>query len=167
MSCMADTGCQACCMGPRQLYKLGMTDLLEPLLGLSAANKTGINILGAVYLAVSGKFKLGKLCKSNQLCYVAESGDQFLVSREAYQQLGMLPDRFPEVGAYAVLSEGQGTTKPPRDENPDNLVPDFKLDITPCSPQSDGRCSCPRRAPPPLGRTCKTRSRQRCCPWCD
>ena len=108
MSCMADTGCQACCMGPRQLYKLGMTktDLLEPLLGLSAANKTGINILGAVYLAVSGKDKLGKLWKSNQLCYVAESGDQFLVSREAYQQLGMLPDRFPEVGAYAVLSEG-------------------------------------------------------------
>ena len=82
MSCMADTGCQACCMGPRQLYKLGMTktDLLEPLLGLSAANKTGINILGAVYLAISGKDKLGKLWKSNQLCYVAESGDQFLVS---------------------------------------------------------------------------------------
>ena len=137
MSCMADTGCQACCMGPRQLYKLGVTetDLLEPLLSLNAANKTGIHILGAVYLAISGKDKLGKMWKTNQLCYVAESVDQFLLSREACQQLGMLPDMFPQVGAYAVLSEGQSTTKPPRDENPDNLVPDFKLDITPCSPQ--------------------------------
>ena len=61
----------------------------------------------------------------------------------------MLPDTFPEVGAYAVLSEGQGTAKPPKDENYDNLVPDFKLDITPCSPQSDGSYSCPRRVPPP------------------
>ena len=45
----------------------------------------------------------------------------------------------------------QDNTKPPRDETSDNFVPDFKLDVTPCSPQSDGSCSCPRRThPPPL-----------------
>ena len=40
MKCMADIGCQACCMGPTQLYKLGMTeqDLLIPELSLKAAN---------------------------------------------------------------------------------------------------------------------------------
>ena len=42
------------------------TDLLEPLLGLSAANKTGLNILGAVYLEISGKDKFGKLWKTKQ-----------------------------------------------------------------------------------------------------
>ena len=139
-------------MGPRQLYKLGMTeaDLLEPVLSLSAANKTGITILGAVYLVISGMDKTGKLWKTNQLCYVAQGVDQFLLSREACQQLGMLPSSFPEVGAYEVQLGGDDNNEEPRDDSADMLVPDFKLDITPCSPRPDGTCSCPRRAPPPL-----------------
>ena len=151
MTCMADTGCQACCMGPRQLYKLGMTeaDLLEPILSLSAANKTGITILGAVYLVISGMDKADKLWKTNQLCYVAKGVDQFLLSREACQQLGMLPSSFPEVGAYEVQLGEQDNDMITREDNADMLVPDFKLDITPCSPRPDGTCSCPRRAPPP------------------
>ena len=77
MSCLADTGCQACCMGPTQLYKLGMTekDLLEPILSLRAANKTGIIIVGAVYL--ESPVNYGKLTSfvmlpkgSTHFCYL-------------------------------------------------------------------------------------------------
>ena len=151
MPCMADTGCQACCMGPTQLYKLGMTekDLLEPVLNLSAANKTGITISGAVYLEISGKDKSGKLWKTSQLCYVAQGVDQFLLSREACQQLGIITSTFPQVGAYEVVSAALENTKLPRDDSVDMLVPDFELDITPCIPQADGSCSCPKRAAPP------------------
>ena len=44
-------------MGPSHLYKLGMTevDLLEPALNLKAANTTGIDIVGAVFIEVSGR----------------------------------------------------------------------------------------------------------------
>ena len=138
-------------MGPTQLYKLGMTekDLLEPELNLSAANKTGITISGAVYLEISGKDKSGKLWKTSQLCYVAQGVDQLLLSREACQQLGIITSTFPEVGAYEVLSAAQDSTKLPRDDSVDMLVPDFELDITPCIPQADGSCSCPKRAAPP------------------
>ena len=46
-------------------------DREEPILSLSAANKTGIDISGAVYLEIAGKDKSGKLWKTTQLCYVA------------------------------------------------------------------------------------------------
>ena len=40
---LADTGCQACCMGPAQLHSLGLNSshLLIPELNLRAANATG------------------------------------------------------------------------------------------------------------------------------
>ena len=46
MCSLADTGCQACCMGVTQLHTLGLTrnDLLAPVLNLRAANTSGINI---------------------------------------------------------------------------------------------------------------------------
>ena len=61
MLALADTGCQACCMGPNQMHALGMSevDLIEPLLNLKAANSTGIKILGAVFLYIYGRDKEG------------------------------------------------------------------------------------------------------------
>ena len=43
---MADTKCQACCMGRRKMQALGQSelDLIAPVLNLKAANSTGITI---------------------------------------------------------------------------------------------------------------------------
>ena len=72
-------------------------------------------------------------------CYLGKPASSWVCSQTLSKRLELM--QFWE----------QDNTKPPRDETSDNFVPDFKLDVTPCSPQSDGSCSCPRRThPPPL-----------------
>ena len=54
VNALADSGCQACCMGVRQMNALGlqMSDLIKPKLMLKAANTTGMEILGEVFVEV-------------------------------------------------------------------------------------------------------------------
>ena len=61
MTALSDSGCQACCMGLTQLHALGLTrrDLLQPLLSLKAANTSGINIVGVVFLMITGWDRYG------------------------------------------------------------------------------------------------------------
>ena len=105
--CMADTGCQACCMGPSQLYKLGLTeaDLLEPALNLKAANSTGIDIVGAMFLEMSGRDESWSLKSTKLLCYVAKGIENLLLSKDACKGLGMIPESFPMVGACVYNAE--------------------------------------------------------------
>ena len=114
MSCLADTGCQACCMGLTQLHALGLTrrDLLLPIFNLKAANASGINIIGVVFVMITGFDSVGKRWRTHQMVYVSEEVDQLLLSREACVQLGMISKNFPEVGIYKsrdVVFTRQGT----------------------------------------------------------
>ena len=54
-------------MGPSSLYKLGMMeiDLLE--LDLKTANRSGIDIIGAVFIEIGGMGSSGKMVKTKQL----------------------------------------------------------------------------------------------------
>ena len=63
MPVLADSGCQASCMGPRELNKLGLTekDLLEVEMKLNGANGSQLRILGGVFLVVAGQDEAGKL----------------------------------------------------------------------------------------------------------
>jgi hypothetical protein len=63
LTALADTGSQAVCMGRTQLQALGLSvsDLLTPMLNLKAANATGITVLGAVFLYLSGTDKRGNI----------------------------------------------------------------------------------------------------------
>ena len=74
MPVLADTGCQACCMGPRELSKLGLieNDLIPVEMKLGGANGSQLKILGGVFLTISGTDTAGKLWETNQLCYVAD-----------------------------------------------------------------------------------------------
>ena len=154
LNCLADTGCQACCMGLTQLHALGLTrkDLLLPVLNLKAANSSGINIIGVVFIMVTGFDNEGKRWRTHQMVYVSEDVDQLLLSREACVQLGMISNNFPEVGsskAGDVFSgRGEIETEVSADIT-DLILPEEDMDLTPCSPSSDGSCSCPRREPPP------------------
>ena len=89
MLALADTGCQATCIGPLQLSKLGLSrcDLMEVEMRLSGANGSGLNILGAIFVDISGESSLGKVFHTKQLCYVAEGVDKMILSREACEKL--------------------------------------------------------------------------------
>ena len=149
--CLADTGCQACCMGPTQLYKLGMTerDLLVPELHLKAANTSGIDIIGALFVEIGGKDVSGVTRNTRQLCYVAKGIKHLLLSRETCERLGMIPSGFPTLGAFnspARVGEVRSDIDIPEDPA---VLPEVGLDITPCAPDNEGRCLCPRRSLPP------------------
>ena len=60
---LADTGCQACCMGPKELSKLGLlvNDLIPVEMKLGGANGSQLKILGGVFLIISGTDEAGKL----------------------------------------------------------------------------------------------------------
>ena len=152
ISCLADTGCQACCMGPSHLYKLGMTeeDLLEPALNLKAANTSGIDIVGAVFIEVCGRNSSGDLFRTKQLCYVAKGVEHLLLSKEACQALGIIPSDFPRVGSYGPESTSANILGAQTSQEGDPVIlPEVGLDITPCSPDEQGNCECPRRSPAP------------------
>ena len=79
MQALADSGCQACCMGIRQMHAIGLqkSDLIQPRISLKAANITGIS--------------------SKQLCYVTKGQDNLLLYLGCCQSLGLLPENFPVV----------------------------------------------------------------------
>ena len=69
---------------------------------LSGANGSGINVLGALFVNISGESSLGKVYSTKQLCYVAEGVDKMLLSREACETLGIISKKFPEIGSSDV-----------------------------------------------------------------
>ena len=150
MTALTDSGCQACCMGVTQLHALGLSgrDLLQPILSLKAANTSGITIIGVVFLMITGWDRKGNKWRTHQLCYVSEDVEQLLLSREACEQLGMLSKNFPEVGEFqnnATVTEVAAEYIDP----PDMILPGEDMDLTPCTPSSEGTCTCPRRESPP------------------
>ena len=155
---LADTGCQACCMGPAQLHSLGLNSshLLIPELNLRAANATGINILGAAFVSISGMSSKGTKWRTNQLVYVAEGLDQLILSKEACESLGLIERNFPTIGSYGSAEINTHTYSGGEDDlgggnyNFPQQVMQVEEDVlTPCIPRPDGTCSCPRRELPP------------------
>ena len=74
MPALADTGCQAVCMGPEQLHSVGLSvgDLMPVDLRLSGANGSSIRIMGGLFISITGVDTRGKKWSTKQLCYVAE-----------------------------------------------------------------------------------------------
>ena len=149
---LADTGCQAVCMGPEELPKLGLSrsDLMDVQMGLSAANGSGLKIIGALFVNITGESTLGEVYETKQLCYVAEGVDRMLLSREACCKLGIINDQFPAVGSANNL-RSRSIPVAQVNQNPAGALNEEHFDLEPCSPNDDGTCSCPRResCPPP------------------
>ena len=160
MSVLADTGCQACCMGTDELRKLGLSekDLLPVDMKLNGANGSQIKILGAVFVVISGRDENRKLWETNQLCYVAEKVGKMLLSKEALIKLGIISQSFPQVGSYndssPVVAE-VGDTHP---DTPNNE----QFDLEPCAPEEDGSCTHSCTSTITLGGEGKEGSGKRC-----
>ena len=122
-------------MGPRELAKLGLSekDLIPVEMKLGGANGSQLEILGGLFLVISGTDAAGKHWETNQLCYVAKGVEKLLLSKEACIKLGILSKSFPAVGSavesktnIAEVSDGINIEQ---------------FDLEPCNPADDGSCS--------------------------
>ena len=125
-SVMADTGCQSCLAGIKVANKLNLkqSDLIPVTMKMRAANNKGINILGAAILCFKGRDQTGKYVEKRQITYITDSSDKVFLSKEACVALGMISQKFPQVGDMNRVSSSS------RDRQP-------------------APCKCPQRQKPP------------------
>ena len=134
-------------LGRIQLQSLGLSikDLLTPTLNINAANSTGITVLGAIFVYISGTDNRGKVWGTHQICYVAEGLNHMLLSRQACEDLGMISSSFPTVGCHS--NNYHKTVQVGEIDAAEMIQSEF--DLIPCSPDEEGACKCPRREPTP------------------
>ena len=137
---MADTGCQSCLVSLSIIRRLGLSeaDLIPVTTRMRAANNSGISILGAVILRLTGTTTPGQHLETRQIAYVTNESDRLFISRETCQDLGIISDRFPTIGE--TPSPQHNHTATTSVGSADETIPQPKLQA----------CDCPRRqAPPP------------------
>ena len=90
---LADTGSQAVIMGANQLGQLGLTvrDLMECEMSLSGVTNSSVQIVGALFVHVTGSDTQQKVWTTTQLCYVARGVDKMILSKEACRDLQSSP----------------------------------------------------------------------------
>ena len=102
VSVVTGTGAQSCLWSLADFYRCGFTDsdLLPVKRAMVAANQEEIEIVGAIFLRLSGKDNLGNVHTAVVMAYVSPSTNKFYLSREALVQLGVISKDFPRVGAF-------------------------------------------------------------------
>ena len=103
---VTDTGAQSVLMSLRDFYRVGFkdSDLLPVKRTMRAANMEEIEILGAVFIRLSGTDTYGNRHTAPIMAYISPSTQKFYLSREALVQLGVIPRNFPEIGATMETS---------------------------------------------------------------
>merc|ERR1719318_1136716 len=84
-------------LGRKHLIPVGMT--------IKAANTGGLKLLGGVLVRISGKDLEGSERFTRQLAYVAEEVERVFLSKKACEDLGIIGDTFPTIGAYALETD--------------------------------------------------------------
>ena len=110
VSVMTDSGAQSCLWSMNGFLSAGFTkaDLLPVYIELLAANKSPINIAGAIIVRLQGYHKdRGKKFSCASMVYVSEDANGFYLSCEAMIDLAIVPPNFPSVGAAASDYEQQ------------------------------------------------------------
>ena len=134
---VADTGAMITVAGTNLMKSLGLTinDLIPVSMKLSAANSTKLNILGAMFIKITGKkFDSEKLLQTRQLCYIQEDDEKIYLSESALKDLGIIPESFPSIGENSVSTINKHIQSHPHG----------------CEKNTpDGKCNCPKRTIPP------------------
>ncbi|KAK4305128.1 hypothetical protein Pmani_022960 [Petrolisthes manimaculis] len=101
ITAIADSGAQTCLMGLQIMKNLGLRQqqLTQITKRILAANNEEINVLGAVFLKLSGLNPKGKQLETATVVYVTDSTNRFYLSRAALEQLGVIGPDFPKIGA--------------------------------------------------------------------
>ena len=101
-------------------------------------------------MEISGKDVSGLVRKTRQICHIAKGVKEQLLSKKTCEKLGIIPARFPIIGVFdSCVKVGEVKSDTPVSGGDPVVLPDIGLELTPCSPDSKGRCSCPRRSLPP------------------
>ena len=111
---VSDTGAQSCLWSLHDFYRCGFkdSDLLPVKRTMRAANMEEIEIVGAVFVRLSGTDASGNTHTAPIMAYVSPSTQKFYLSREALVQLGVIPKNFPKVGAAMEASAIEGQMAP-------------------------------------------------------
>lgn len=104
VQCISDTGAQSCLMGLSTVRQLGLKkqDLVPVSKRMRAVNDEEITLSGAAFLSLSGCDKDGVKHVAPVMVYVSPAVDAIYLSRTAMEQLKIIPESFPEVGAAAA-----------------------------------------------------------------
>ena len=84
-------------LGRKHIIPVGMT--------IKAANTGGLKLLGGVLVRISGRNQHGIERVTRQLAYLAKEVDRVFLSKRASEDLGIIEESFPTIGAYALASE--------------------------------------------------------------
>ena len=103
---VTDTGAQSCLWSQRDFYRCGFTDqdLFPVKRTLSTASKEEINVIGAIFIRLTGKDSKGNTYTAPVMAYVSPDAGNFYLSRHACIQLGIIPEGFPKVGSADISS---------------------------------------------------------------
>jgi len=98
---VTDTGAQSCLWSLHDFYRCGFhdSDLLPVKKTMLAANREEIEIRGAILVRLSGTDTSGAKYTAPVIAYVSPDTQKFYLSREALDQLCVIPKNFPCVGA--------------------------------------------------------------------
>ena len=143
VSAMVDSGAQSCLWSLKDFLSAGFaeSDLLQVSVDLVAANRSPINVAGALILRLQGRAKdSDKEYTCASMVYVSKDANGFYLSCEAMVDLCIVPSNFPSIGAAPHVR-----VKPSTDRS---LLRDRTLNSG-CSHASlttDAPCSCPPRS---------------------
>ena len=125
---IVDTGAMIMVAGRNLMRSLGLdeTDLFPVETSLTAAGNSRLNILGGVFLKVQGKNNFTK-----QICYIQDNDSKIYLSRNACENLGIIPPTFPTLGSHEI----QGLS--------------INTNAISCNKTNENSCNCPIRKDPP------------------
>lgn len=126
---MADTGCQSCLAGTNLLQQMGLcrNQLIPVSMQMTSANNSGIEIVGALPLRISGMSPSGVKLTTRQIVYFTPSTKRMFMSKHACSSLGLISSNFPTIGEALETNDKQPQT----------------------SIESAHTCQCPKRQMPP------------------
>ena len=135
LASLPDTGAQMVVAGVPQLHRLGVTkrELIPLSNGISAADNSGLGLLGGVLVNIAGQADDGTQFSTKQLCYIAENIDCLFLSRQACRELGIIGEDFPSIGAFRKTSSALSNMSTETSPGLDDSRP----------------CTCPARTLPP------------------
>ena len=103
---VTDSGAQSCLWGLDAFYRCGFkaSDLIQVKHRINAANLMPINIVGAIILRLDGQDSQRNKYECAAMVFLSPDAEDFFLSKEAMQQLAIIPRDFPRVGAASVTS---------------------------------------------------------------
>ncbi|XP_077359925.1 uncharacterized protein LOC144005545 [Festucalex cinctus] len=155
VSAIADTGAQSDLWSLEEFLACGFSrdDLYPVCLGLSAANRSPINIVGAFFAELSTVPGRGDVAVTSSRCmmYVSNSVHAMYLSYDTLLNLGLLPVGFPSGDNLVGTSGVQGPVGPDATVTlpPFNAIRSINGGCKgPYGPR-DTHCFCPQRTAPP------------------